>query len=203
MKEGGGGDNVDVTWQLPGQWTAGNNNTGLANGQAPIPGIYLSLFATAGQAGPISIVQQPASTTILENRPVTFNVTHGGSPSFSYQWYKNGIIIPDANAISYSEPLPDPVTEANAKYTVVVRNLFSGKTSAEATLTVTPDAAGPTLVRAVGSSSFTGVTIWFNEVVDPATATNPSNYKITETGFAGPTMFADGDTIHFAFLDNI
>ena len=182
MKEGGGGDNVDVTWQLPGQWTAGNNNTGLANGQAPIPGIYLSLFASAGQAGPISIVQQPASATILENRPVTFNVTHGGSPSFAYQWYKNGIIIPDANAISYSEPLPDPVTEANAKYTVVVRNLFSGATSAEATLTVTPDADGPTLVRSVGSSSFTGVTIWFNEVVDPATAVNAANYSIKETG---------------------
>ncbi len=182
MKEGGGGDNVDVTWQLPGQWTPGNNNTGLSNGQAPIPGIYLSLFAAAGQAGPISIVQQPASTTTLENRPVSFSVIHGGSPSFAYQWYKNGIIIPDANAISYSEPLPDPVTEANAKYTVVVRNLFSGATSAEATLTVTPDAAPPTLVRAVGSSTFGGVTIWFSEVVDPATAVNAANYSIKETG---------------------
>lgn len=181
MKEGGGGDNVDVTWQLPGQWNLANNN-GLADGQAPIPGVYLSQAAAPGQSGPISIVQQPASATTLENRPVTFSVVHGGSPSFSYQWYKNGIIVPDANAREFSEPLPDPVTENNAKYTVVVRNLFSGATSAEATLTVTPDTAGPQIVRAVGSATFDSVTVWFNEVVDPTTAVNAGNYSIVQTG---------------------
>jgi len=181
MKEGGGGDNVDVTWQLPGTWTLGNNN-GLADGQAPIPGVYLSQAAAPGQAGPISIVQEPANSTTLENRPVTFSVVHGGSPSFSYQWYKNGIIIPDANAREFTEPLPDPVTENNAKYTVTVRNLFSGATSAEATLTVTTDLVGPQLVRAVGSASFNSVTVWFDEVVDPVTAMNAANYSIVQTG---------------------
>ncbi len=181
MKEGGGGDNVDVTWQLPGTWNL-NNNNGLADGQAPIPGVYLSQAAAPGQSGPISIVQQPANAATLENRPITLSVVHGGSPSFSYQWYKNGIIVPDANAREYSEPLPDPVTENNAHYTVVIRNLFSGATSTEATLTVTPDVAGPQLVRAVGSPNFNSVTVWFDEVVDPVTAVNAANYSIKLTG---------------------
>lgn len=182
MKEGGGGDNVDVTWQLPGQWTPGNNNDNLVNGQAPIPGVYLSQAAAPGQAGPVSIVTQPANTTTLENRPVTLSVVHGGSPSFTYQWYKNGIIVPDANTRQFTEPLPDPVTENNARYTVVIRNLFSSETSAEATLTVTTDLEGPKLVRAVGSASFNAVTVWFDEVVDPATAVNAANYSIVQTG---------------------
>lgn len=181
MKEGGGGDNVDVTWQLPGSWNI-NNNNGLADGQAPIPGIYLSQAAAPGQSGPISIVQQPADATTLENRPVSFTVVHGGSPSFAYQWYKNGIIVPDANAQTYTEQLPDPETEDGAVYSVVVRNLFSGATSANATLTVTDDEDGPELVRAVGSASFNSVTIWFDEVVDPATAVNAANYSIVQTG---------------------
>lgn len=192
MKEAGGGDNVDVTWQLPGQWQSGNNN-GLANGQAPIPGVFLSQAAAPGQSGPINIVQQPATTGTLENRPVTFSVVHGGSPSFAYQWYKNGIIIPDANARTFSEPLPDPVTENNAVYTAVIRNLFSQATTASATLTVTNDTVGPKLVRAIGSPNFNAVTIWFDEVIDPATAVNAANYSILKTGTTNQFLSINGN----------
>jgi hypothetical protein len=192
MKEGGGGDNIDVTWQLPNTWNLANNN-GLVNNQPQIPGVYLSQAAAPGQSGPISIVQQPASTGTLENRPVTLSVVHGGSPSFTYQWYKNGIVIPDANARSFTEPLPDPVTEGNAVYTVVIRNLFSQGTSAAATLTVTNDTVGPSLVRAVGSPNFNAVTIWFDEVIDPATAVNAANYSIVKTGTTNQFLAINGN----------
>jgi hypothetical protein len=186
MKEGGGGDNVDVTWQLPGTYDPVHSSNGgsvpLVNNQAPIPGVYLSLFATAGQSGPISITQDPASVTILENRPVTFSVVHGGSPSFSYQWYQGDVIIPDANAREFTLLLPDPEDDDGTELNVRVRNLFSDALSAKATLTVTPDTEGPELVRAVGSASYDTVTIWFNEVIDPATATDPANYRIVATG---------------------
>jgi hypothetical protein len=190
MKEGGGGDNVDVTWQLPGTWTTANNN-GLANGQAPIPGVYLQQFAAAGQSGPIKIIEQPAGRETLENRPTTLSVVHGGSPSFIYQWYKDGIIIPDANDREYTLPLPKLADAGN--YTVVVRNLFSQDTSVNAAVTVTPDAVAPGLVRAVGSASGSTVTIWFNEVVDPVTAVNPANYSIVQTGTANAlSIFGTG-----------
>lgn len=192
MKEAGGGDNLSVTWQLPGTWTAGNNN-GLANAQEPIPGVYLVQFAAAGQSGPISILEQPEDGTILENRPITLSVVHGGSPSFSYQWYKNGIVIPDANDREFTIALPDPVTENGAEYTVVVRNLFSQEESAAATLTVDADVAAPQLVRAVGSATMNQVTVWFDEAVDPATAVNSANYSIVQTGTANQlSIFGNG-----------
>jgi len=192
MKEAGGGDNLEVTWQLPGTWTAGNNN-GLVNGQATIPGVYLQQFASAGQSGPITIIEQPEGDTVQENRPVTFSVIHGGSPSFIYQWYKNGIIIPDANDREFTVGLPDPVTENGAEYTVVVRNLFSQEESAAAVLTVDADVTAPQLVRAVGSATMSSVTVWFDEAVDPVTAVNSANYSIVQTGTANQlSLFGNG-----------
>jgi hypothetical protein len=190
MKEGGGGDNLEVTWQLPGTWTTGNNN-GLVNGQATIPGVYLQQYAAAGQSGPIKIIEQPAGRETQENRPTTLSVVHGGSPSFIYQWYKDGIIIPDANDREYTLPLPKLADSGN--YTVVVRNLFSQDTSVNATVTVAPDVTAPTLVRAVGSSSYNTVTIWFDEVVDPVSAANAANYSIVQTGTANQlSIFGTG-----------
>lgn len=195
MKEGGGGDNLDVTWQLPGTWTQGNNN-GLANGQAQIPGVYLQQFAAAGQSGPIGILEQPAATETVENRPTTLSVVHGGSPSFIYQWYKNGIVIPDANARQYTLPLPRAADAGD--YTVVVRNLFSQDISAEAAVTVAPDLVAPTLVRSVGGSALNTVTIWFDEVVDPVTAVNNANYSIVQTGTANTLQIFGAGTLSAA-----
>lgn len=190
MKEGGGGDNLDVTWQLPGTWNL-NDNTGLSNGQAPVPGEFLSLFSAAGQAGPIVIDNQPASQTAQENKSVNFLVVHRGSPSFTYQWYRNGSIIPDANAQQLTVPLPSPATDDGAQYQVLIRNLFSQQWSSNATLTVVADTNKPTVVRAYANAGFNKVTISFNEVIDPATATNPNNYTIVNTNSgAGLTILS-------------
>ncbi|MBI1177612.1 hypothetical protein GC207_09255 [bacterium] len=185
MKEGGGGDNLSVTWQLPGSWTAGDNTTGLSDNQDPIPGIYLSQYAAAGQVGPIHILTQPQGGDVGENIPITFSVVHDGAQSYTYQWYKNGTIIPDANARQFTLPQPDPVTDQNAAYTVVIRNLFSEAISDAAVLNVIADTNAPTLVRAVGSDSYNKATIWFSENVNETEAVNPANYAISGLSILG------------------
>jgi hypothetical protein len=198
MKENGGGDNLSVTWQLPGSWQAGDNNNGLSDGQDPIPGIYLKQYAAAGQSGPISILTQPQSATIEENRPITLSVVHGGSPSFTYQWYKAGIAIPDANAREFTINQPDPATDAGVDYTVAIRNLFSEEISDPAVLTIPADTDPPVLVRAVGSATYNKVTIWFDETIDPVSAVNPGNYSISDLSILGTGtlggLIADGYT---------
>jgi hypothetical protein len=52
MKEGGGGDNLAVTWQLPGAPEP-------ANGSTPISGVYLASLANPIGAS-VTITQQPA-----------------------------------------------------------------------------------------------------------------------------------------------
>jgi len=183
FKEGGGGDNLDITWQLPNTWNF-NNNDGLVNGQAPIPGQYLSLFVDPAQAGPIVIQNQPLSTSVVENRPVQLNVVHAGSPSHTYQWYRNGVIIPDQNKreLVFARPLN---ADNQSAFTVAVRNLFSQAISAQAILTVITDVVKPTIVRAIGSSSYDHVTVEFDELVDPATATSSGNYSVSGLTITG------------------
>ncbi|HEY6227989.1 MAG TPA: PA14 domain-containing protein, partial [Verrucomicrobiae bacterium] len=76
--EGGGGDNIAVTWMKPGDPEP-------ADGDAPIPGAYLSAFGIT--PGPVTIVTPPANTTSYEPVAATFSVTAGGTPPYSYQWY--------------------------------------------------------------------------------------------------------------------
>jgi hypothetical protein len=190
MKEAGGGDNLDVTWQLPSDssWSRapGGGNGNLANAQAPIPGRYFSLYSVSGQFGPVQIQTPPQDTTTEESRPVTLSVVHAGSPSFAYQWYKDGIIIPDANARElYIGPPLFPVPglgDSGSEYEVRVRNLYSQETSATAVLTVTDDVTPPGIIRAYGAADLATVTIQFDEVVDPVTASSAANYSIAVTG---------------------
>ncbi|HSH16938.1 MAG TPA: PA14 domain-containing protein, partial [Verrucomicrobiae bacterium] len=60
MKEGGGGDNLDVTWQLPG-------GPAVVDGQAPIPGEFLAQWA-GGITGEVVITNRPAFAAGLEGR---------------------------------------------------------------------------------------------------------------------------------------
>ena len=76
--EGSGGDNIAVTWILPG-------GSDPVDGDSPIPGKYLSGFGFT--PGPVSITTQPANQTATELLPVTFTVTPGGSPPYNFQWF--------------------------------------------------------------------------------------------------------------------
>ena len=171
FKEGGGGDFLSVAVADPG---------GTIDSTAPIPGQYLSSDRTAGA---VTITTQPTSQTAPERGSVTFRVLADGTPPYTYQWRRNGTDIPNATNLFYtiaSATMPDN----NANYSVVVTGGQGTATSQNATLTVTPDTALPTILSAKASPSRTEVVLTFSEPIDAATANAVGSYQISSS--AGP-----------------
>ena len=99
-----------------------------------------------------------------------------GTPPYSLQWVSNGIAIPGAtNFMLTTSPLS--ATASGANYSIVLSNEFSSATSTNGRLTVIPDTTAPTiaLVQNLGTSI---VNVTFSEAVQPASATNVSNYAL-------------------------
>jgi fibronectin type 3 domain-containing protein len=163
---------------------------------------FVDIYPAAPQ--PNTITTQPASQTTLQNRPVSFTVGVGGGPEpYRFQWYGPTGLIAGATAATYTIPFPQ-ATDAGIYY-VVVANAGASIQSSNATLTVTPDTAGPVPVQARRSSVCSGtlVTVTFDEQVDPTTATDINTYEIVNLtyGFtlgaltATPVLGRDGRTV--------
>ncbi len=188
MKEGSSGDFVSVAWQLPG-------GSAPTNGAAPIPGAYLATYANPAGTS-LVITQQPASVTVQESNPTNFTVgvTASYSPAF-YQWQKNGVDIPGANAATYTTPRLFR-TDDGARFRCLVSIPGTNRVSAEAVLTVTPDNTPPQAVSAATLTGSDTVGLAFTELLDPATATNAANYTLSTGGqVLRATLRPDGQTV--------
>jgi hypothetical protein len=168
--EGGGGDDIAVTWQLPGALEP-------VDGDPPIPGRYLSAFGTT--SGPVAITSPPDSPPVQEPGSVTLKLGTSGSPPFTYQWYRDGTAIPGATNSSYSIALVRR-SDNGARFKASVANAFSSATSSEATLTVIPDTTPPRPVQIVSvDGTFTAITMTYNELLDKASAETTQNYMFS------------------------
>jgi Leucine-rich repeat (LRR) protein len=79
-KQGGGGDNLGVLWQLPGA-------SAPANGDLPIAGAYL-----AYDGSQLLIRSQSGNQVVVQGGTVTLSITAtGGSGTLTYQWRKDGV----------------------------------------------------------------------------------------------------------------
>ncbi|PYJ99221.1 MAG: hypothetical protein DME23_10055, partial [Verrucomicrobia bacterium] len=85
QKEGGGGDDLAVTWQMPGDLAP-------ANGAAPIPGTYLVPYGL----GPPVITVQPTNVAVVEGDSATFTVRLAHYLGATFHWQRNGADIPGA-----------------------------------------------------------------------------------------------------------
>ena len=92
--------------------------------------IYQSDFLTNT---PVSIVKPPASISVLAGGSSTLSVQVTGRSPFSYQWFKDGMLI--SGAISNTLTLNSAGASIEGKYHVVVNNDISSQTSADATVT--------------------------------------------------------------------
>lgn len=182
--EGGGGDNVGVTWMKPGDPEP-------FDGDPPIPGEYLSPFGST--PGPVSVATAPANTTAYQPVPATFSVVAGGSPPYTYQWFKNGVAIPGATGSTYTTPATT-TADNNAKFTVKIMNPFSEVTSPEATLTVITDTTNPILYRAEGGPTMNTVTLVFSEAMR-ASSTNLANFTIPGLAITAARLTEGGTNI--------
>ncbi|MEM7165378.1 MAG: immunoglobulin domain-containing protein [Planctomycetota bacterium] len=83
---------------------------------------------------PVVITGDPADATVCVGDPVTFTVTATGTGPLTYQWRKDGIDIPGANAASLTI---DPVGTGDAgSYDVIVTGACGSVTSGAAILSV-------------------------------------------------------------------
>jgi regulation of enolase protein 1 (concanavalin A-like superfamily) len=181
MKEGGGGDNLAVRWQLP-------NGTM----EEPIPASRLLPFGTAFT--PPQITAQPQSQTVIEGQPATFSVAVSNLDPVSYQWQRDGVDIPDATLSRYTLPAV-AMTDHGAQFRCRLSNTLGTTTSATATLTVTPDTTKPTLVAAQNIGTTT-LAVTFSEPVASPSATTPANYTLNNGATVSAAVFgADTRTI--------
>ncbi|MCX6929211.1 MAG: hypothetical protein NT154_39235 [Verrucomicrobia bacterium] len=134
------------------------------------------------QNASISITQNPANTSVTENKVAIFSVaaTAVGAPqsSLTYQWQKGSVDIAGANLPTYQTP---PRTLGDSGATYACKFFLSGIStqSTTATLTVNADTNAPTIQSVVGDSTYTFVTVTFSEGVTAATAGNIANYSFS------------------------
>ena len=180
QKEGGGGDWGQVAWRKVGDTTP-------AAQLKPIQGVVLAGTADATGAS-VTITSAPASVTVPANEPAQFNViattvspydlSHYNASGVLYQWYKNGTAIAGANGASYKIAATS-TADNGAKYKVLVAVPGVSTTSAEATLTVTPDTKKPTVFLVNGDDSLSSATVTFSEAVTAPSATTAANYTFS------------------------
>jgi pectate lyase len=143
-------------WQKNGSPISGANAStlNLSNVQGTDSGSYrVTVSNAAGSAasttavlnvetGPVapSITSQPASQTVVRGGSALFGVIATGTAPLSYQWHKDGSLIPGATTSSLSL---SNVQETDAGgYSVVVSNAAGTATSNTATLSVTDQLPG-------------------------------------------------------------
>jgi hypothetical protein len=92
-----------------------------------------------------TITEQPQSATITEGGTVTLVVRAGGS-ALAYQWFRDGAAIDGATASSHT-------TGTAGRYHAVVSNPSGSVTSADATVTVSPNVVAPSITRQPASAT--------------------------------------------------
>ncbi len=167
QKEGGGGDNLAVTWQKPGDPLAVNNDP-------PIASTYLVPVGL----GPPIISQQPTNVSAVEGAYATFNVALSRMLGAAFQWSRNSTNVPGATNAAYSLG-PVVLGDSGSTFRCAITNSLGITNSAVATLTVVPDTTKPTITTVGNIGENQIVFVVFSEPVEEATATNATNYTVS------------------------
>jgi regulation of enolase protein 1 (concanavalin A-like superfamily) len=147
----------------------------------------------------VSFQEHPANTTVTENSQAVFHaaatVTGTAQENLTWQWLRNGDVIPGASSATYIMPAA-PRTDDGAHFRA--RAYVPGgdsKLSNEATLTVIPDTVPPVPLSVV-SLGGTIITIKFNELMDPVTAAEAAHYTLPGGGVVSEaSLLPDGKTV--------
>ena len=120
------------------------------------------------------ITTQPADQTVPVGFTATFQAAASGS-NLTYQWQRNNVNIPNANAATYSLPNV-ALSDNNALFRVIATNSAGSATSNSAKLTVTTNQPPVPVIStpALGTTFAGGQTITFSgSASDPETGALP------------------------------
>ena len=144
-------------------------------------------------AAPV-IIRQPGPQVAIIGGSAAFTVTARGTPSPSYQWRKNGVVIPSASNATLTL-LPVLPTDVGA-FEVVVTNASGSVTSSLASLTLVAAPTGPVITRQpADATAIVGRTA---TLVVAASATPAPTYQWLKDG--APLPGATADTLTLASL---
>lgn len=144
---------------------------------------------------PVVFVEEPASQTVIEYRPVTFRAVVDSTGPYVVQWFQDGGAIPGADDFIYA--IESVTLDMNdAVFSVSVSNLVYSATSADAVLTVVPDVNAPLLLSA-DSPSGLAIELSFDERLDGESATALDSYSVNDGAVAVvlAELAADGQTV--------
>lgn len=94
-----------------------------------------------GIAGGLPVLTGPSNQSVGVGATATFSVSVAGVGPFTYAWFLNGIIIPDATSASYAN-VNSQLSDSGKQFSVAVTNAAGTILSGSATLTVTASLSG-------------------------------------------------------------
>ncbi len=154
------------------------------------PNPATSSFGFTNGAVAIGASSDLATRNAFENQIIHFVVVPAGTAPFTYQWFKNGVAIPDQNR---SDLVVTATSATVGSYTVKVSNDFSTVTSSSANITLSTDLTPPhlTTIQAV-AGSINEVRLTFDESVDPITGVNIGNYNLGALAVLSASVSTNG-----------
>src|ERR1043166_7986418 len=162
QKEGSGGDNLTVRWQLPSLTI-----------EEPIPA---SRCTPVGVTAP-QFLQQPVNVTVVEGSQTTFAVKITHSFNAAVQWQRFNTNIPGATSTNL---IIGPVTlaDSGSVFRCYAVNPYGTTVTSNAMLSVLPDVTPPTISSVGNLGDNQIVTVVFSEPVEAASATAAANYAV-------------------------
>ena len=163
---------------------AGNYFVVISNFVGTITSSNAVLSVNTNSMPPVFTVQ-PVPLAVVVDDAGSFTATAVGTDPISYQWMKDGVPIPGANATTFNIANAQ-LTDA-AAYAVVASNAFGSVISDTATLTVGETLAGDIYVSPSGSDA------------DPGTLAQPTSLaKAIVTIEPGHTIYMRGGTYTYS-----
>lgn len=92
-------------------------------------------------SGSLPVITGPSNQSGLSGFTATFSVSVAGTGPFTYQWFRNSVLVPGATSASLSVPNAQ-LSDTGATFFVQVTNAAGTQTSGTATLTVTASITG-------------------------------------------------------------
>jgi sugar lactone lactonase YvrE len=169
-------------------WTARLRPRGTVLLLAALALFGLACSHSSSSDTPPRITAQPASTSVITGRPVSFTVTATGSGALTYQWAKDGKAILGAQGATLT--LYNPGLQDAGQYLATVSNSLGTATSEPATLTVV---AAVTFTSPFGIVADASGDLFVSDTADHTIwKVDPTGAKTLFAGSPGMPGAADG-----------